>query len=303
MSLSNPRTIFGIDSFAPYCRDTGLPFGIALILGQSNFALSGELVGLNGGSNRYKWDVQESNINAELSITLRQYEDWMMNLFLGKEPTTLTPSATGRITTLTDKKGSVVNGTWGIASVQIKTGSESDLKFARYVVKVHDKALDQVHVYALSKVDFGRGTDAEFQDDLLRITENPLTITNGGNIEVPGFGIELVGGTLIDFAANSEDGDTATFQVTPPDSASIKVRFGGTADVFKTFSAVVTGEQLGDGRMVDIDIFKIKAVGMPLNFAEKAWSEAEVTGEAFYDSEKNGVFDLDYTTPLAGAGC
>ena len=80
--LSNPRIFFGVHSFTPYCRETGMPYGTALVLGQSGFSLAGELATQLGGSNRYPWAVEETNITAELSLTLRQYEDWMMRLFL-----------------------------------------------------------------------------------------------------------------------------------------------------------------------------------------------------------------------------
>lgn len=304
MSLSNPRIFFGVHSFSPYCRTSGLPFGTSLVLGQSGFSLSAELASHLAGSNRYPWAVEETNITAELSLTIKQYEDWMMQLFLGKKPTAGTPSATGTISTLTDKLGSVVDAVTGIVSVGIKAGSEADLKFSKYVVKVTNAALDQVDVYALSNVDFSSGTDAQFEDDLLKITATPLTITNGGVLEVPGFGIELTGGSAVDFATLSNDGETATFEVLPPDAKSISVNFGGAADVFPEFGAIVVGQKRGNSEMVEIDIYRLKAVGMPMGFAEKAFSEAEITAQAFYDADKDGVFGLRHVTPLSsGAGC
>ena len=299
MSLSNPRIFFGVHSFTAYCRDSGLPYGTALVLGQSGFSLSGELASLTGGSNKYPWAVEETNITAELSVTVKQYEDWMMQLFLGKKPTAGVASATGSITALVDKKGSLVNATTGIVSVGIKAGSETDLKFSKYVVKVHDKALDQVHVYAKSNVDFSRGTDADYQDNLLRITNNPLTITNGGAIEIPGFGVELIGGSAVDLATLSNDGDTAEFEVLPPDTKSMSAVFGGSSDVFPEFGAIVVGQQRGNGEMVELDIFRLKAVGLPMGFQEKAFSEAEITAQAFYDAEKNGVFSMRHVNPIS----
>lgn len=303
MSLSNPRIFFGVHSFTAYDRDSGLPFGTALVLGQSGFSLSGELASLTGGSNKYPWAVEETNITAELSVTVKQYEDWMMQLFLGKKPTAGTPSTTGSISALVNKKGSnLVDGTAGIASVQIKTGSESDLKFSKYVVKVIDAALNQVHVYAKSNIDFARGADADFEDNLLRITANPLTITDGAQVEIPGFGVELVGGTLVDFAgAGVADGDTAEFEVLPPDRASVSATFGGSSDVFPEFGAIVVGQQRGNGEMVELDIFRLKAVGLPMGFQEKAFSEAEITAQAFYDAEKNGVFSMRHVSPLSAS--
>jgi len=297
MSLSNPRILFGVHSFTAYERASGLPYGTALVVGNSSFALSGELASLNGGSNKYPWAVEETNINAELTVAVKQYEDWMMQLFLGKKPTAGTPSATGSVSVLTAKKGSVINAVTGIASVQKKAGSEADLKFGKFVVKVSDKSLDQVHVYALSNVDFARGSDKNFEDDLLRITNTPLTITDGGLIEIPGFGIELVGGSAVDLDTLSSNGDTAIFEVLPPDIKSISAIFGGSSDVFPEFGAIVVGQQRGNGEMVELDIFRLKAVGLPMGFQEKAFSEAEIKAQAFYDADKNGVFALRHVTP------
>ncbi len=303
MSLDNPRVLFGIHSFSPYCRETGLPFGTSLVLGQSGFSLSGELASLNGGSNKYPWAVEETNITAELSLTIKQYEDWMMQLFLGKKPTENGVS-TGAVSNVENKNGVVLDATWGIASVQPKVGSELDLKFTRYVISVVDKDADTVDVYAMSNADFSRGADTQFENNLLKITSAPLTITDGAAIEIPGYGVEIVGGTLVNMAANAvENGMTVTFEVTVPSSKSIKARFGGSSDSFPEFGAIVVGQQRGNGEMVELDIFRLKAVGMPLGFQEKTFSEGEITAQAFYDAEKNGVFDLRHITPQGAGVC
>lgn len=298
MTMSNPRIIFGVHSMTAYDRTSGLPYGTALVVGDSSFSLSGELASLMGGSNKFPWAVEETTISAELSVTVRQYEDWMMQLFLGKKPTAAGAAATGTVSALTNKKGVVLDAVKGIASVSAVTGSESDMKFGKYIVKVHDKSTDSVHVYALSNVDFARGTAKSYEDDLLRITDTPIVITDGGNHTIPGFGIKLVGGSAVDFATLSTDGDTAIFEVLPPSTKSISAIFGGSSDVFPEFGAIVVGQKRGSGEMVELDIFRLKAVGLPMGFKEKAFSEAEIKAQAFYDAEKNGVFGLRHVTPV-----
>ena len=106
------------------------------------------------------------------------------------------------------------------------------------------------------------------------------------------------------FAANGvENGYTATFEVLPPSEKSISARFGGSSDNFPEFGAIVVGQQRGNGEMVELDIFRLKAVGMPLGFQEKTFSEGEITAQAFYDAEKNGVFDLRHITPQGSGVC
>lgn len=294
MALSDPRIFFGVHSFTPYNRTNGMPYGTALVVGNSSFGLSGELSKLLGGSNKYPWAIEETNIAAELSLTFKQYEDWMFELFLGKAPTAGTPSATGTVSTITNKKGtSVVDATTGIASIAATGSSEDDLKFSKYAVIA--ASATTVDVYAYSNVDFSRGEDADFENDLLKITASPLTIPGtDGTVEVPKFGLTLTGGSG---SIAMTEGDTATFEVLPPDDSSISATFGGSADTFPTFGAILMGQQRGNGQMVELDVYNIKAVGLPIGLQEKAFSEAEVTAQAFYDASKNGVFEMRVVKP------
>jgi len=293
MALSNPRIFFGVHSFTPYSRDTGLPYGTALVIGNSSFSLSGELATLQGGSNKYPYAVEETSITAELSLVFRQYEDWMFEVFLGKQPTTGTPSATGTISTVTNKNGtSVADATTGIASVSI--GTATDLKFSKYVVKA--ASADAVDVYAYSNIDFARGTDKEFESDALKITSTALTVPDsGGTVAIPGYGVTITGGSGT-VAMDSDD--TATFEVIPPDEANMSATFGGSSDTFPEFGAILMAAKRGNGQMVEIDVFRCKAVGLPIGLQEKAFSEAEITAQAFYDSDQSGVYSLRHVSPL-----
>jgi len=44
--------------------------------------------------------------------------------------------------------------------------------------------------------------------------------------------------------------------------------------------------------MVEFDLFRCKGIGLPIGLEENAFSEAEVTVEAFYDAVKNAVFKM-----------
>lgn len=295
MALSNPRIFFGVHSFTAYNRTTGLPYGMARVVGNSSFSLSGELASLNGGSNKYPWAVEETNISAELSLVFKEYADWMFEVFLGKAVTAGTPSATGTIANFENKKGtSISQATTGIASLAAISGSEGELKFGKYVIKA--VTATTVDLYCYSNIDFARGTNEDFENDLLKITPSPLTVTDsGGTTDVDDFGIEITGGSGT--VALTTD-DTATFEVLPPDDASISATFGASEDVFPEFGAFLYGQQRGNGEMVEIDVFRAKAVGLPLGFQEKTFSEAEVTAQAYYDSDRNGVFKMRHIDPV-----
>jgi hypothetical protein len=294
MTRSAPRIFFGVHSFTPYRKTDGLPYGTIEVLKGSSFELTGELAELFAGSAKYPWAVEETTINAELKIKPAEYPDFLFELFLGKNPTAASAESGGGVSAITNKKGtSVVSATVGIASVGIKSGKESDLKFTKYIVKA--VGASTVDVYAMSSVDFGRGTAKDFENDALKITPTPLTIATGVSVEVAGFGVELTGGSgTIALVEN----DTATFEVRPINQKSMSVVIGAPTDVFPTFSAIIVGQKRGNGEMVELDVYSLKAIGLPLGMEEKAFAEgAEIAAKAMYDSERKGVFGMRHITP------
>ena len=292
MALSDPRVVFGVDVFTPYNRTTGLPFGTIRVLGTSSLSLSGELVKLTGGSNRYPFAIEDGLITAELSLTVRELPDFLFELFLGKAPTANSSESAGSVTTIANKKGTSVVAATGIASVGVKSGSEADAKFSKYVVKA--VSATTVDVFALSGTDFARGADKSFENDALKITASALTITQSSAVEVPGFGIELTGDSgVIAMVAD----DTAEFTVRPINDQSIDVTFGAETDIFPEFGALIVAQKRGNGEMFEIDLFRVKGIGLPLGFEEKSWNESEITAEAFFDSAKGGVASIRHINP------
>lgn len=291
MPLSDPRSFFGVHSVAPYNRTTRSFYGVLKVLGSSSLSLSGELVSLNGGSSKYPWHVEDGLITAELSLTFREYPDFVFELFLGRAPTANAAETGGSVTTIANASGtSVVNATTGIASVGVESGQEADLKFASYVIVAQNATT--VHVYASSDIDFARGDDVSYQADDLQITASALTIPNtGGTVSIPNTGLEFTGGSgTVAMTA----GDTAYFSSRPINTASVDVTVGAASDTFPEFGAYVLAKQRGNGQMVEFDLFRVKAVGLPIGLDENAWSEASVTAQAFNDSARSGVFSMRF---------
>ncbi len=280
MSQSEIRKVFGVHSVTPYSRTTHLPYGELKVLEGATFSLQGELVELKGGSFQYPWAVEDGAQSADLSFTPSQYEEFMFELFLGKAPTA-SSSGTGSVTTLTDVSGDLVSATTGVASVAVKTAS--DLKVGKYILKATDT--NKVAVYGLYGGDLDRGTDKSFEDDNLKLTAADLTIpSSGASVEASGFGFEFVGGSG---TVSLTSGDTAEFEVTPAMSRSYEVTIGGRTDKTPYWGALVAAEQ-GDDAFL-IEIYKAKAVGMPINMEMKAFSKAEINAKCMYDAAKNGV--------------
>lgn len=288
MALPEPRAIFGVHSVSPYSRSTGEFFGIAKVLASSSLALNGELVQLNGGSNKWPWAIEDGLLNAEISLGLKEYPDFVFELFLGKSVTTNSAESGGSATALTNKLGtSVQDASTGIATVGVKSGSEADLKFGQYVIKA--ASATTVDVFLSSDLDIDRGTDGEYQDGLLKVTASPITVVASTAADIPNFGLEITGGGgTIGMTA----GDTATFEVKPINTGSSEVTIGATTDFRPEFGMIVMAAKRASGEMIEFDMFRCKGIGLPIGLTENAFSEAEVTVQAFYDSAKNAVFKM-----------
>lgn len=293
MGLSQPRSIFSIHSVSPYSRVDGSFYGELRVLENSSMGVTGELISLQGGSNKFDWATEVGSMTAEMSLSFSEYPNFVFELFAGNAPTQNSAEASGSITTLTDKLGTVVDATTGLASVGIKSGSESSLKFGKYLIIITGPTAGEV--YFSSDLDIGRGVNGEYTNDNLKITPEgaPLAFTSSA-VEVANFGIEITGGSG---AIALTTGDTATFEVRPPNTGSMDVTVGQIADQnFPEFGAIVMAAK-SDKEMVEIDALRCKAAGLPLGFSRNAYSPSEVTVKLMYDSVQDGVYKLRHISP------
>lgn len=288
MGLSQPRTIFGIHGISPYNRATGEFYGNGRVLSGATFSLSGEVVELFGGSSKYSWQNEDSTISAELAFTMKEYPDWAMQLFLGKKPTNNAAEVSGDVSVLTNKYGtSAVDATIGIDSVSVTSADESDLKFGSYVVKV--ATATTVDLYCSSDIDFAKGTDGAYENDLLLVEAGIVIPDSGATVASADYGLEFTGGSG---TVAMTVGDTATFDVRPINTGSTEAVFGGSSDIYPEFGCYVYAQAQGSGRKIRLDIFRAKAIGMPIGFTANEFSEAEITCKCSYDSAQNGVFSI-----------
>lgn len=299
MALSAPRSIFGIHSVSPYRRTDGTFYGELRVLENSSIGLSSELISLQGGSNKFDWSTEVGAMTAEMTLNFSEYPDFVFELFAGNAPTANAAEALGSATTLTDKLGTVVDATTGIASIGILTSSESDLKFGKYVVKVISGTT--VDIYFSSDADIGRGANGEYQTDDLEITASALTVPGtGGTVAIPNFGLEIIGGSgTVDLESAGAIGDTATFEVRPPNNESMDVVIGQLVDQnFPEFGAIIMAAKQSTGEMVEIDALRCIGAGLPIGLARNTFSPAEVLVKLMYDSVLDGVFKIRTINPL-----
>ena len=291
MALSAPRSIFGIHSFSPYNFSTGEFYGDLRVLENSSLSLAGETIDLLGGSSKFPWDSADGSITAEMSLSFSEYPDFVFTLFLGNAPTTNAAEASGSVSGFANVKGSsIFDGANGIDAVEATGGDTADLKFGKYIIKA--TAANTFDVYLSSDIDIGRGTDGSYLSDDLKIITG-ASVASGDAVDATyGLTFSKVGTPAFTTA------DTAEFYIDPPNSASTDVTIGNQANQsFPFFGAMIYGSKMGDGQMVEIEAYKCKSVGMPLNFARNAYSAAEVTVKMLYDSTKDGVFKLRHIIP------
>lgn len=293
MSLGQPRIIYGIHSISPYSRTDGLPYGILKVIGSANLALTSDLEQLFAGSNKYAWAAENKTVATDLTAKVKAYPGFLFSLFLGATVTDTGADTAGTVSALTNVKGtSLQKATTGIASIAVNATNKANLKFGKYVLKV--LTATTVGVYLLSDIDASRGTDVVYTDDTLLLVLTVATITTGGAIEMADIGLTLTGGSG---TIAMTVGDTASFEVLPPSSASTSIIVGKSTDTFPSFGAILLSQKRATGEMFEIDAPNCVGGGLPISMEEQAFSQPELKMTCLYDSAQDRVFKIRHIIP------
>lgn len=284
MSLAQPRVNFGVHSFTAYKISDGMPYGPELrVLQGSTFNLEGSNVELFGGSNRFAWAVEEGDTTATLEFSVSEYPDWLFEVFGGGTVTRGAAEASGNVSALANKNGDSVVAATGLLPA-VTVDSAADLKFGKYVIRATDT--DAFKVYALSDVDFGRGTALDFIDDTMAIAEFTGVAGEGSTHAIPALGIEFTTGASV---AAFVVGDTATFEIRPVNTVNRVVKIGGIADLLPEFSAVLYLQKRANGAVFEAEVYRLKGSGLSLGAERKAFSQNDYSANASYDSNENAI--------------
>lgn len=269
------RAIFGIHSVTPYRLSDGVPYSKEpfKVLGSFSCNLTQEIINLNGGSNFDVWDTELGNRTTEGTMLLREYPNALFEIATGQAVTDNTAQSGGSVSALRNIKGSsVFEAATGIASVGVKSGSEANVPYARItVVAVSPTTVD---IYADSDIDFAQGAAKAFQSGSQKVNSSPITITTGGAVEIPDFGIELTGGSG---TIGMTIGDTATFESKPINTASREVVVGGELARPQNIGIIAYSQRRSSNIITKINIHSALVSGLPLPFTEKAFAEGEIT--------------------------
>lgn len=279
--LTQPRNLFGIHSILFYRRSDRTPYGPPLkVLASGGVDLPADFEDLTGGSEKFVLASEPKVITPEMKVTTKDYADYLYELFMGATVVKNSAEALGNVSSLTNHKGtSVSNGTTGIASVAATSGDEADLKFGRLVVKA--TGANTVNILYSSDIDFRRGTAVQYQDDSLEVLAADVTVpSSGGTVAIPSLGLTITGGSgTVAFVS----GDTAVFDVRPINAGSSVIDIGDVGTTFPEFGAIIYSQKRGSGEMFEIECYRCIGAGLPHNFEEKVFAQAELTIKVLKD--------------------
>lgn len=293
MALSANRIVYGIHSMAPYRRADGLPYGILKVIGGGSLSLSAEFEDLFGGSNKYAWASEAKTISSEFTAAVKSMPDFLFEVYLGADVVTTAAAALGTVVdAVANVKGtSLVDAVTGIASVGIKSGSEADLKDAKYVIKA--VSATTVDVYMLTDVAADKGTDVVYEDDALKITASALTVPGtGATVDIPNTGLEITGGSG---AIALTTDDTADFRIAASHGGVSEITIGKDTSTFPAHGFVALSAKRADNSLFEIEVFNAVGAGFPIALEETVFSIPELTIKLLFDSEKNAVAKITAT--------
>jgi hypothetical protein len=286
MALSNPVGVFGVHSISFFDIATGKPLAdnYARVLGEASINLTPETVQLLGGSNPYNWSSEVATINSEINLTLREYPMGLAKTLLAGSLTTRAAEASGSVSGWASVVGTSITHVGTGVAPQLTAAAGDNLASGYYTLVATDT--DEAKLYMSTDVDFSRGTAKTYVDNSLEIAT--LDFSTVGTKAVTGFGIEFTqaGSTALVV------GDTATFEVRRPNAGSEMLKVGQSGASFTKVGIDMVAQSQSDGTQWFIRIYKALPAGMPISMTEKAYSEASITFNAEYDSEKDGIFEL-----------
>ena len=281
--LSADRITYGIHSLAPYQRSDGLPFGILKVLGGGSISLAAEFEDLFGGSNKFQWASEPKTISSEFTAIVKSMPDFLFEVYLGATVSTTAADSGGTASAIVNKLNASVVASTGVTSV-ITIDTAVDLKSGIYVIKV--VSATTVDIFSLTDIDFARGANLAYDDDLLKITATPLTVVQGAPVAIPGLGVSLNGDSG---AIAMVTGDTAIFNLAKPHNGISEITIGSTGTTFPAHGLIALAAPRADGSQFEIEIFNAIGAGFPIGLEETVFAIPELTVKLLYDAAENAV--------------
>ena len=222
-----------------------------------------------GGSSPFASDAQISEADGSGSMMIKEVPEYLWEYMYGATISRRVAESTGFISSPVAIEGNLIDPATGIDSISITTGEETDLKFNRYWVEA--VSATEVNIYAASSVDFNTGTPGFFYDNDQAINSTPITISDGLDTVVAGYGLTLTGGTLVSLNV----GDCFYVDVRPINSGGFSVTVDNNYSP-KNFAFIAYTQRKSDGTIGKLTVFKAISGGFPLSWNEKAFHELSI---------------------------
>lgn len=177
MALSPRISRFSIKGVAPYDRATGIPYGVAEVIGSGGLDLTGEMVSLQGGASRYPWNNAHGYVEPKMTINFKEFHNFLYQLCLGVTPTSK-DATEGLIENFKNiGEGNTLANIYSGATI----GDKANLKYGTYTGKI------TTTITTLAK-----GTSEEFDagDKLYFDSTNDVLTKTSTNNEFRGYATE-----------------------------------------------------------------------------------------------------------------
>ncbi len=293
--LSDPRILYGVHSISPYSRADKTPYGILKVIGNANLALTSAIDELYGGANKYAWAAENKTVSTALKCKVKAYPGFLFTLFLGATVTDTGVDAAGTVTAPVNAQGTSAFGAVGVASIAVKAAKKANVKFGSFVAKVLTSST--LGIFLLSDIDAtrgGTGNGVAFTDDTLLLALATVTITATVGTDIDSLGLTLTGGAGPILMVV---GDTFTFTTQPLSTKSSSIVVGRSTDTFPAFGALLLSQKRATGEMFEINAHNCVGGGLPIDFAENAFSQPELAMTCLYDSALDRVFTIRSVEP------
>jgi hypothetical protein len=270
--LTYPTGLFGLWSLTLKDRVTMLPQAFFKAIGEFSFPNEADMVDFVAGGDKFIRASEPGHFKSDGVFMVKEFLPKTYQYLGGATSAQGVAEPTGAVTALAAGQGTSIIAATGLASVALTPGSTADLKFGNYTIVA--TSASSVDVYCDTDIDFGGvftgGAVASFQNDSLKITTTPETISSGTTTPIAGFGIGLVGGAS---ATAFTIGDTATFSVRPANVTNSTTTIGDRNTFLKSFhmTAYAALKSItGEITCIDMPIVQPAGIGA-LGLKEYSW--------------------------------
>jgi len=271
MAMKNPDQFFGICRAVLYDVNTREFFGPPIrVLQSSSFSSDRELIENAGGCSAFPYSIAAGRSSSEGSLAFTELSPWMLSKIAGGTVVINGAESGGNVEALADVVGTSISDAAEGLTVAVEAGLESELKFGQY--RVIAKTATTVDVFCAT---------SSLDDTMVVATDLDVSL----DASVVGFGVELLANGTTALVV----GDVAVFDVRPINAGSSISVVGSSSAVIPEVGILLYAPNQ-DGNLLEVDVYRAKFAGLPMNMTSNEYMAFEASFKAFYDSTRDGTF-------------